>query len=389
MDKKVSKASSKEVVNPIAPEKREKIHYNKGLGWCEKTQTWFAHVRIGKQSPIINTEESNFRNAETWLYNFKKELGQVNKSGANPNLTLEDGLALWATGAPDEFENQKGPNPHRIGKVLASFNRWILPHVGKKLVRKITREELNELIKKWLEGASRNGPHAKTGLRNFLIDLNTVFHWLLKAEKVTSIPRMPVIPQRVQSNPEIVPFDKVWQLIDEFDQRVGYDIYAMTYIRVLSFCGVRTDNARNLCKEQFNAELTVFNTGLTKNGETYNLPIPDEVKEFLVYLPDLDKPGFILHSGTGKKRSYRWCMTAFKEAADAVGISPKMAWHALRRTCATMLIRHGADPFLLMQAMGWKTIDVARHYISTDPKEIALVQRKAINGLKRGDGIRR
>ena len=375
-----------ETEDPSNPAKRTaKIRFNKGLGWCEETQSWWIHIRAGEKFHTLDTEEKKYDGAEIWLKNFKKTIQEGADSGEIPGLTLEEGLRMWVKTAPLDYSYPKRPSLDRVRDVDSAYKRWVLPKLGRKKVKKVTTEDLNELIQDFRDGYGPNGKHKEEGVRNFIINLNTIFRWLYKSGKISHIPRLPAVPKRNRKNPVIVPFDKVWELIERFDQRVGYDIYAMAYIRVLAFCGVRTENTRTLDKEQFNDTLTVFNTGPTKNQESYNLPIPEEVREYLLLVPNIhQKPGLLISNVKGEKRSYGWSIKAFKAACKDVGITYSMAWHRLRATCATMMTRAGADPFLLMKALGWKTIEAAHFYISTETEDIARIQRKGIDGFRNG-----
>lgn len=375
--------SSKTDVADKSAKRPAKIRFNQGLGWSEETQTWWIHIRVGKKFHTEDTGIKKFDEAKIWLFNFRRRLVDFGQSGEIPGLTLGECLDLWARDAPNDYENRKRPCLDRVKDVVATFRLWVLPKLGKKKVKDITRQDLNEVTQIYRDADGPNGKHTAGGVRNFLVNLNTVIRWAYKTGKVSFITRLPVVPQPIRKNPVIVPFNTVWKVLEGFDHRVGYDIYAMAYIRVLAFCGVRTDNVRSLDKGQFNEDLTVFNTGTTKNGENYNLPIPEEVREFLLLIPDIHEPGLLLRNGKGEKRSAGWCLKAFKEACLDAGITAPMAWHRLRATCATMLIRAGADMFVLKKALGWKTLEVAQFYISTETEDIARVQRKGIDSFKR------
>lgn len=371
-------------VTPEVPEeatgtaRKAKIRYNQGLGWNEDTQTWWMHRRVGKKTFTRDTEESQYDDAVNWMNNFVQARKNAGKAGKSRRITVAQGVEIWSREAPRNTQGPKQPSPGRVASVQRAFRKWVTPLIGNQIVEELETEDLESVIQHYTDTPGPEGPHTEKGLRNFKCDLNTVLRFLRKRRYIKILCDLPFVPQPKVQNPVIVPFQMFWELLDRFDQLVGYDIFAMTYIRVMAFSGTRTDNTRSLQKEQFNKDLTSFNTGPTKNGEEYDLPIPEEIRAFLRKIPDIRKPGPLLPNIKGGKRSKGWCLGALKDAATDVGMTEKVAWHRLRATYATMLVRSGADVFVLMEALGWKTVQIALHYIHTSKKDVAKAQESAM-----------
>ena len=54
----------------------------------------------------------------------------------------------------------------------------------------------------------------------------------------------------------------------------------------------------------------------------------------------------------------------FSRLKSRLRFDHRHTFHSLRHTRARMVAEAGADPFLLMDMMGWKDIETARHYIA-------------------------
>ena len=366
--------------NSPKPEKRVgKIRFNNGLGWCEETGTWWAHYRVGKKTPTDDTGQRRFEDAEVWLSNHKRVLKQASESGEIRGLTVAQGLELWAREAPVDSRSIKKPGPRQVETVMKAYRNWILPSLGPKAIDRLTDRDLADVVTRYRETPGPAGPHQENGIRNLIVNLNTPLRWLRKRKKIRRLPDLPATPKAPRREIVTIPAEFVFDVLERFDRRVGYDIYAMVYIRLLAFTGIRTENARLLQKEQFNQDLTRFDTGRTKNDNRYFLPIPEDLREYLRRIPDLGTPGPLFPGiRENTRREHGWCLKAFRMAAKDIGVTEKIAWHRLRATYATLLIRSGADIFVLMEALGWETMYMALLYIRTVVEDVAFAQEKAL-----------
>lgn len=365
-----------------------KIRYSEGLGWSEKSETWWIHVRIGGATYTRDTGKRHRRDAETWLFNFRRERELEIEFGAIPDLTVEEGLRLWAKNVALEPTRSKPPKASTIHKVVRAYELWVIPKIGSLVVARLNRKDLQDVVIGYRNASGPQGAHTEEGVRNFIINLNIPLRWLFKTERVIRLPRLPQIPKLPRKAPVVVAAEKFPLLLERYDRMVHYDIYARLYIRMMALVGLRTGNARSLRKDMFREDFSAFNTGITKNGNEYFLPLPEDIQSLLKLVPDMGSPTPLFPSNFGESgHGDHWCWRALERASKAVGVSLGGRWHAFRRTYATALVESGTDVFVLMELMGWETVSVALRYVATRIEHLAKAQGAAANHLLSGGRI--
>lgn len=369
------------------PSSKAQILYSDGLGWSENTQTWWIHVRIGGKTYTRDTGKRHKKDAEVWLFNFRRERELELASGAIPDLTVSEGLRLWEKNVVLEPMRSGPPKAEHIHRVVRDYELWVIPKIGSKVVARLERRDLQEVLTWFRSQPGPHGPHTEGGVRNLVISMNIPLRWLFKTERVVRLPRLPLIPKVARKVPSIVTADKFPALLERYDRMVQYDVYARLYIRMMALVGLRTSNARSLTKDLFAKDLSAFKTGITKNGHEYHLPLPEDIQALLKLVPDMGTAAPLFSALYGEKgRGEEWCLRALNRAAKAVGVSLGGRWHSLRRTYATALVEMGADPFVLMTLMGWETIAVALRYVATRIERLAKTQGLAAKHLLSGGG---
>lgn len=361
-----------------------KIIYRDGLGFDSESGTFKAHFRVGGKTYSRDTGCKLERDAKAWLRQQKASLRPGHQSTVIRGLTLIEGVEIWAREAPVDKRRRRNPGPRTVKCVRQVFRSHF------------TQEELGTPIERLPEGflldAARRyeftdgprGPHKKSGVRNFIISINTPFRYLLGAKLVAEIPTLPVVPAVSQTPIHFIPPAKLLDVLEDFDRRVGYDLFAMAYIRFLAFTGLRTEDARAMRKEKILFQEQCFYTGQTKNGEEYLFPLPDDLVDLLKRLPDIHNPGqlFQASQGTCAFRSYAWCLRSFKESCRALGVTTSMAWHTLRASYATFLVRSGVDLLVIKELMGHKTLTMVLRYAATLQEDKRQGQVRGLNYLR-------
>lgn len=359
-----------------------KVNYSNGLGWSEDSQSWWIHIRIGKKTYTRDTGKRYLKDAEIWLLNFRRQRELELRAGALPDLTVEEGLRAWEENVALECMRTRPPSSAHIKRVVSSYEKWVLPHIGSKVVADLDRKDLVEVITNFRKKPGPHGPHTEGGVRNFIINLNIPLRWLYKTERTVRIPRLPMIPKIERKIPATVPAEKFPILLERYDKLVQYDVYAQLYIRMMALVGLRTSNARDLTKDKFTSDLSAFGTGITKNGHEYHLPLPEDVQALLKVIPNMGSAEPLFPDQYGKGvRGGGWCAAALRRAAKDSGIPLKGQWHVLRRTYASALVEMGANPFVLMTLMGWETIAIALRYVATRIEVLSKTQKMAADHL--------
>jgi integrase len=238
-------------------------------------------------------------------------------------------------------------------------------------------------VNRYSESYGPRGPHKESGSRNFIIDISTPFRHMARKKLVPEIPDLPAIPNTGKPTIHYISPDRLLDVIELFDHRCGYDLYSMIYIRMLGFSGLRTENARNLRKEHFDLERGTFNTGKTKNGGSYILPIEEETKLLLQRVPDFHMPEHLFQGTRGAEtRGYRWGLNIFKGVCKDLGINTAQAWHTLRASFCVFLLRSGVDVSVVKELMGHETLVMILRYAATDGTDLANGQTKGMNHLR-------
>jgi integrase len=369
---------------------RKKIVFVDGLGVDPDTREFVAHFRLGNNTYTRPTGKKSIDEARKVLKNMKADLRNYAESGIIPGLTFKDGFMIWAAKAPNEFNRKRKPQATRIQKMIGFWDNWVIPFIGHISIETAARDLLYNCVKRYEENSGPYAPHSAGGVRNVIINLNTPIRFLKRQGFIQKHPDLPVIPDMDAPKINYVKPDRVLDLMELFDRYVGYDIYSMIYIRTMGFAGLRTENARSLRKEYFNLEEGTFTTGKTKNGKSYILPIPDDLMEMLRRVPGIETPGPLFNDPHKEGvRGYNWCLAIFKRACLALKLPDTRAWHTLRASYATFLIRSNVDLLIVKELMVHETLVMILRYAANDKADLAAGQTKGMNFLRMAQEQRR
>jgi integrase len=379
-----TKASSQtDSGKPERKHRSAKIQYQGGLGYDPETGTFKAHFRLGKKTYTRDTGLGTQEAAEVWLKNFKASLRNHAKSGHIPGLTFRQGLEHWAKEAPYDKSRRRVPSLERTLKVKTQVEYHFSNEELDTEITKLSKNFLLDAVNRYSESCGPRGPHQIGGVRNFVIDVSTPFRHLARKKLVPDIPDLPAVPSIGKPTIHYITPDRLLDVIELFDRRCGYDLYSMIYIRMLGFSGLRTENARNLRKENFDLERGTFDTGETKNGGRYILPIEEDTKLLLQRVPDFHISEHLFQGTRGAEtRGYRWRLDIFKGVCQDLGIKTAQAWHTLRAAYCVYLLRSGVDVSVVKELMTHETLVMILRYAATDGTDLANGQAKGMSYLK-------
>ena len=347
------------------------IRYQDELGYDLNTKTFKAHFRLANRTYTLDTGKDTIDAAMVWLKNHKVSLVNHATSGIIPGLTVRQALALYMNLAPSDASRRRTPSLDSVQDVGKRWKHGILKTHGDVPIHKLDKNVLLDEIIRYTNASGPYGPHTLGGVRSYIINLNIPFRFVLRKGWVAHIPTLPVIPDTGRPVIHFVPPYKLLELLELFDRYVGYDLYAMLYIRLMAFSGLRTDNARNLRKEYFDLDLGMFDTGPTKNRRRYTFPIPEDVKTLLERVPDMDIPGLLFPSSLeGGVRAYDWCLPKMKKACKTLGIRTARAWHSFRAAHAIALLRSGVDVTVVKELLGHETLVMVLRYAGTEQRDL-------------------
>lgn len=366
---------------------RKKIKFLNELGVDPETGEFITQDL--KKTHTLQTGEFNREDAQTWLEAEKASIQDFRKTGRIKRLTFRMGLELWAKLAPNDLSRKRRPGKSRSCTSKTSGESGSSHSLGDTIIESAPQSSLIECVENYKNTPGPYGPHNIGGVRDMVIDLNTQIYFLRRKEIIKKHPDLPVLPEMDTPKIHFIPPDRLLEVIERFDRRIGYDLFGMLYIRSMGFGGLRTENARTLRKEFFNREEGTFDTGPTKNGKSYILPIPDELKGLLDRVPDFDKPGPLFNGTKGKIRGYGWYLNTFKQVCRSMGLSNTRAWHTLRASYATFLIRSGVDLVIVKELLTHETLVMVLRYAGIGKRDLAQAQVKGSIFLREAQEQRR
>jgi integrase len=116
-----------------------------------------------------------------------------------------------------------------------------------------------------------------------------------------------------------------------------------------------------------------FETGLvtargSKSGETYHVPMNDDLRELLRGLESRLKSAWVFPSRNGRSplNATNYMNRVFAAAVKRAGVA-NFRWHDLRHTFASRLVMAGVDLSTVRELMGHKTIRMTQRYAHLSP----------------------
>ena len=107
-----------------------------------------------------------------------------------------------------------------------------------------------------------------------------------------------------------------------------------------------------------------------------DIPIISRLRPVLERLKDYARSGYLLNGPDGHRLAYETWRNRLAAAARATG-NPGVTTHVLRHTAASLWIKAGATPFLVMKAGGWASLDmVSSVYGHLWPSDVVELGRK-------------
>jgi len=249
--------------------------------------------------PTMQLKEARLKAAE---YQLKKDVS---------NTSIE----ALANKYLDEIVRKDFKRPHYAE---GYFNQTIIPSLGNRKVRDITRADLVALIQQY----SKRGPRTADSLRSHLKKL---FGYGVELGYIDSNP-MNDVSRRVAGY-KLSPRDRV--LSDDEIRKVWAETSPNArLLRFLLLTGLRIGEAQNGHKD---GERWVVPAELSKNGRPHWVHLTDTAKEQLP-LPDCTPTNI-------QAWLRRWC--------DKHGIDPRFTPHDCRRTASTRLNDSGVQPYIV------------------------------------------
>jgi site-specific recombinase XerD len=127
--------------------------------------------------------------------------------------------------------------------------------------------------------------------------------------------------------------------------------------------GFRQANEFGLPWTDVNFETGIVTARGSKSGETYHVPMNEELRGVLRSLGSRLKSAWVFPNLTGMKplNATNYMRRVFMPAAQRAGIE-NFHWHDLRHTFASRLVMAGVDLTTVKELVGYKTITTTQRY---------------------------
>lgn len=252
---------------------------------------------------------------------------------------------------------------------------------GIKKESEITRE----LIEDWIEGVSwrvnKCGQAIKVETRiHYLSNLRCFLHYLYKRDltltDLSSFVTLPKSPRRLPG--EVLEPGEVVGMIEEAKGHSAKDMRDRVVFEVLYSSGLRASELSKLSLEEVDYDTGLIYVRCGKGGKDRVVPLgryaSKAVREYLLTgRPRLllgPDPGTLLLNLRGRPMRTWSILEVVKAYAVKVGLKKRVTTHALRRTCATLMLRDGANIRAIQDMLGHEDIQTTALYLKVSAREI-------------------
>jgi integrase/recombinase XerD len=155
-------------------------------------------------------------------------------------------------------------------------------------------------------------------------------------------------------------------------------------LEVLYSCGLRVSEASGLDLDDVdfdNDTLKVFGKGrkerLVPLGKTAALALKNYVRGVRPHITAVAEPGALFLNGSGTRvRRYTIAKMIRRRFPDGEGDGAKVTPHTFRRSCATEMIRAGANIYHVKDILGHASLNTMKHYVRLNIEDLKATHKK-------------
>jgi integrase/recombinase XerD len=255
----------------------------------------------------------------------------------------------------------------------ARFFNW-LEEKGIKDVRHVTKDTLQAYLLHLGEARNKKGQplgHALTCAR--IRGVKRFFEWQESIQRILVNPadflKEPKRPSRLPRF--VLSVEEMGKVLAVPDLTQPSGIRARAILEVFYSTGIRLAEMTALRVQDLDLEEGLLRVNEGKGAKDRVVPLGDEAKKYLkIYLqevrPKLLKggdPGDLWISYYGGPLSSMSISVLVRQTARAAGIGKPVSAHTLRHTCATHMVKNGADILLVSQLLGHSDVRVTQLYV--------------------------
>jgi integrase/recombinase XerD len=210
--------------------------------------------------------------------------------------------------------------------------------------------------------------------------------WLLTQEKILINPaagiQLPRRPQRIPRN--YLSLREMQKLLRAPDLSTHIGLRNRAMLEVLYSTGIRAGELRRLKIDHLNLQEGWLTVVQGKGGKDRVVPLGKAAIHFLLEYMGKSRPAlmkkkehdcvFVTQYGT--PISYDSIQIALAKTAKAAGIKRKITPHALRHTCATLMLRGKADIRHIQEMLGHSSLSSTQIYTKVEISDLKKVHAK-------------
>lgn len=332
--------------------KEPKITYQDGLGKNPNTGRYDYRFMIFKKVYKGTTGLTDKDQARKKLLSLKEEIN-LQLAGIKKKIVKVTFKTMWKEWL-DEHTGIRSPK--YIRNITQAINMHVLPYLGDEVVCTIDAEKIKKALKHYLDKGN-----AKSGYNVVRCYTMTLMSYALT--KSYSLERPDVAPIQVQKKKKaVLSFAMVPQFLREIDKQNRIKISIM--VRAMLYLGLRENEARLMKWSNIDWERAMYAPDKTKNYDTTDLPIPNDLLNLLKKHKAKAPEGvdWIILGRKGNPVYEQYARLAIMIACAACGITG-ITNHRLRGSFATLQARNGTDPFTIKEMGRWKSMDTVLIYV--------------------------
>jgi len=222
-----------------------------------------------------------------------------------------------------------------ISMKKAMFRDHILPVAGKRLIRKIRRADVVEIV----EAVKSKG--MKVQANRIFSEFMAMLRWAEQSDYIDGIPSFNKFKSKEQPRRRTLTGEElgiVWKTSDEIGRLSG------DFVRLLLLSGQRRDDVRLMRWDEINMKSCLWTIPASryKTRIAQVVPLSKQMMDVLLTRWKTGVKGFVLADKNSEK-PFNGASSALRRLRTKTNISENFTLHDFRRTCRSQLPRLGVD----------------------------------------------
>lgn len=222
--------------------------------------------------------------------------------------------------------------------------------------------------------------------RNRLVAIRVFFDYLLEQQLIYSNPSLSIkLPKVERKLPQVLSKAEIRNLIEKTPLDNPLGIRDRAIIEIFYTTGMRKKELLSLTLYDIDLEQEIVTIKKSKNGSPRIVPLTNQTKKSLEkYLievrpkltTDLSNEQVFISCRSGKPLMPCDIDKVVSRAAKRTGIKKNVFTHLLRHSCATHLLKAGADIRQIQQLLGHKYLSSTEIYTKVDVTDLHKMLKK-------------